>query len=152
MNLNKILSPPARTLRDAILTLIAVVAPLTHAAPPTFWTGPNTNYSQATDASAADSLVAGVSIKRQYFEYLFNPSAGETSASSNSPADTEWATATNATVNAVADLTTATNLTYVAFTPWASGPPYTQPGARTFNRILNVPAVLHLKNENIYIS
>lgn len=120
------------------------------AASPTFWTGPNTNYSQATDSSTADLLVTGaVSIKRHYQELLFNPAAGETGVVSGSPADTEWATATAGTL---ADLTTATNLTYVNFGTWSSGPPYTMSGSRTFNRILNVPAVLHLKNENVYLS
>ena len=126
--------------------------PKAQAVPPTFWTGTGTNYSQANNTSNPDSIVAGVSLKRQYQEYLYNPAAGEGSAVANSPADTEWATATNATVNAVADLTQATNLSYVNFATWASGPPYTGSGSRTFNRILNYPAVLHLKNENIYIS
>jgi len=126
--------------------------PKAQATPPTFWTGPSTNYSQAINTSNPDSIVAGVSLKRQYQELLYNPAAGEGSATASSPADTEWATATNATVNAVADLTQATNLSYVNFATWASGPPYTGSGSHTFNRILNYPAVLHLKNENIYIS
>src|SRR5450432_3044231 len=128
MNSNEKFVPLARALRDAVLILVAVLAPLAHAVPPTFWTGPNINYAQANDTSDPDLLVPGaVSIKRVYQTLLFNPAAGESGPGVASPTDTEWATATAGTL---ADLTTATNLTYVTFVTWSSGPPYTNPGAR----------------------
>lgn len=127
------------------MAALLLAATWAQAAAPIFWTGPNTTYTQANDTSAADPIVAGVSLKRQYHEYLYNPAAGEGGPGATSPADTEWATATGATA---ADFTTCTNLTFAPFPTWVGG----LPGARTFNKVDNIAAVLHLKNENIYIS
>ena len=70
----------------------------------------------------------------------------ESSHGSPSPTDTEWATATPAVV---ANLTAATNLTFTSFDGWVGGHAGF-PSVENF--IKQKPAVVHLINENIYIS
>ncbi len=152
MNSNKELSTLARVLRGSVLALMAVAAlPTQAASPPTFWTGPETDYTQSVAFSPGqvapftdrDVLVPGASFTRSTSgsrHRPFNPSAGEIFPGGSSPLDMEWADATAATL---ANPSAATNLVYRLFNSWVGGSPVDK---------LDVNAVLHLKNENIYIA
>jgi len=116
------------------------------------WTGPNTNYTEspvATFASpnggGADLIMGptgtnkGVSLARSYNEVLYNRAAGETSANGvSSPVDTMWAFGT---------LANYTNLTYETMDAIRASADFDFAAA-----ILNKQMVVHLTNENIYLS
>jgi hypothetical protein len=107
-----------------------------HAA--TVWTGPNINYTKSA-STPADTIVAGkVVLKRGSSEVLFNTAAGEQFAGINSPADTEWAFGT---INNFA------SLTYQSM-----GSMRNTAGGNLSAKLLNKDMVLHLINEDIYLS
>jgi hypothetical protein len=118
----------------AAVLVLAATAPLSgHAA--TLWTGPAIRFTQ-TASSRSDVVVAGkVVLTRGSNQVLYNTAAGETSAASTSPRDTEWA------FGALADYS---NLTYQTMGSMRDGD--------LAGVILNKPMVMHLVNEDIYLS
>ena len=99
----------------------------------TIWNGPPVSASNATEP---DKITASVWITRGGNQGIYN-SVTETNFAHNfSPADTEWADGTTANY---------AKLSYTDWNSWAkgvhSGPPST----------VNVPAVVHLKTDDIYI-
>jgi len=120
-------------LRGAVWVLTALALPLSHAT--AVWTGPTINFTQ-TSTARSDVIVAGkVVLTRGSRDVLYNTAAGETSAGGVSPADTEWA------FGALANYST---LSYQTLASLRNG----NLGAR----ILNQAMVMHLINEDIYLS
>jgi hypothetical protein len=109
--------------------------PIAHAQ--TLWTGPNINFTQTTHSSSdSDVIVAGkVALSRGTSKWLFNTAADQTSASTSSPSDTMWA------FGSISDFST---LSYSTFASLRNGD--------LAGVILNKPMVVHLVNENIYLS
>ena len=119
--------------RLILLTMLALTASLTQAA--TFWTGPNIGFFHQ-QGGPSDPIIPTVALSRNAGGGLFNDAAGETFFNSlSSPVDTMWAFGT---------LANATNLTYGTFQSLRTGD--------TAANILNKSMVLHLINEDIYIS
>jgi hypothetical protein len=107
-----------------------------HAA--TVWTGPNINYTKSA-STPADTIVPGkVVLKRNSAGVLFNTAAGETFAGLNSPADTGWAFGT---------LNNFATLSYQSMSSLRS-----TAGGNLSATLLNQPMVVHLINEDIYLS
>jgi hypothetical protein len=98
-----------------------------------------------TTGSGRDTMTTGFAFTRPSNSKPFNAAVENGSNFSTSPTDSEWATATPTTMS---DLTQATNLHFSPFLTWAS----TLPNGPHLTRVINQPAVLHLINENIYIS
>ena len=111
-----------------------LLAPLSQGA--TVWTGPNTNFTQ-TASVRGDSLSAHAVITRGSSGPIFNSVYETFGNKSLSPTNTEWAT------GAIANYS---NLTYKTFISWANSPGDTAAG------ILNVQAVCHIKNDDIYFA
>ncbi len=104
----------------------------------TIWNGPLITYSQPasdpTQPANQDRLTAGVWLTRAASGGLFN-AVTETSASADSPADTEWAFGT---------LDNYASLSYTNWLAWLNGQsPVTLVGQQ---------ALVHLISEDIYIS
>jgi hypothetical protein len=119
--------------RIIFLTMLALTTSLTHAA--TFWTGTNIGFFHQ-QGGPPDPIISAVALSRNAGGPLFNTAAGESFSNGfSSPIDTMWAFGT---------LANATNLTYVTFPSLRNGD--------TAGVILNKPMVLHLTNEDIYIS
>ncbi|MGO8678169.1 MAG: Ig-like domain-containing protein [Limisphaerales bacterium] len=119
--------------RGAAFVLAAMTLPLGHAA--TVWTGPTMNFSKSA-ATPSDVIIAGkVVLTRGNNQVLYNTAAGETSAGSSSPADTMWA---------FGALTNYAKLSYQSLASLRNGD--------LAGRILNQPMVVHLVNEDIYLS
>src|ERR1700722_218858 len=101
MNSKSELLPLTHALRGSVLALLAMLAPISsvYAIPPTFWTGPTTNFTQTppgtTTGAGRDSIVAGFAFTRPAFTKPYNP-VTESGPGLNSPADSEWASATPA--------------------------------------------------------
>lgn len=116
------------------------------------WNGPNTNYTESPVATltspnggGADLIIGptgtntGVSLARSYRDILYNRLAGETAANDLvSPKDCMWA---------FGALANATNLTYQTMGAIRASASFDLAAALT-----NKPMVLHLTNENIYLS
>ncbi len=101
----------------------------------TLWTGPNTNFTQSTTVHS-DTFVPGkVVLTRGGNGPLYNSAAGEVSGGTGSPKDTMWAFGTLANYN---------TLTYQTFDSLRNG--------NLAGRILNQNMVVHLVNEDIYLS
>ena len=138
MNSKKEISLIVRALRGAAFPLLAVVAPLTHAA--TVWDGPLITYSQPgtdpTQAANQDRLTPNVSLTRNFNEGLFNAvkEAGFNRGDFSSPTDTEWAYGT---------LANYASHTYTTWTAMSGKNPPTMVGKQ---------AVLHFISEDIYLS
>lgn len=111
-------------------------------ASPTLWTGPTVsfnkaNFSDPTLAADQDRLTAGVWLTRGSSQGLYNAHNEAGFSHFASPSDTEWADGT---------LANYASLHYTDWNSWAKGihgGPITTVG---------VPAVLHLKAEDIYMS
>jgi hypothetical protein len=105
----------------------------------TNWSQPNEGWFSPTNSPNYDGLTPKVHLTRGSRDRLFN---GVTEGLCNravSPADTEWASGT---------LANFSTLTYHPFSAWVDGL-----GAGNVNtKIINKPAVAHLKSENIYLS
>jgi hypothetical protein len=118
-----------------VLVLAAITLPLGHAATATLWTGPTTSFAKSA-ATPSDVIIAGkVVLTRGGRDVLYNTAAGETSAGQNSPADTEWA---------FGALTNYSKLSYQSLESLRNG--------NLAARILNAPMVMHLVNEDVYLS
>jgi hypothetical protein len=123
--------------RWALLACFAATMFSAHATP-TLWTGPNTNYTQSA-AHPADVLVPGaVSLSRNFSHWLFNTNTDHLGASTGTPSDTEWA---------FGALTNFASLSYKSFALFRNG--------NLSGVLVGVPPkpmVVHLINENIYLS
>lgn len=120
-----------------VLALItAFAAPLTHAT--ILWTGPNTNWTKSV-ATPSDVVLPGkVVLTRGSRQVLYNTALGETAASpdaigSVSPAGTLWAFGTFASHTAFQTMESMRNGNLAA-------------------RILNVPMVMWITNDDIFVS
>jgi hypothetical protein len=123
--------------RLALVACFAATMFSAHAAP-TLWTGPNTNYTQSA-AHPADVLIPGaVSLSRNFSHWLFNTNIDHFGASTGTPSDTEWA---------FGALTNFASLSYKTFDLYRNG--------NLSGVLVGVPPkpmVVHLINENIYLS
>jgi hypothetical protein len=127
---------PTRTLILRLIAVCALLAPMCPAA--TVWTGPNITFTKST-ATPADTIITGkVVLRRQSSKWLINLAAGETSATATSPKDTEWA---------FGDIANFATLTYQTM-----GALHNQAAGNMQAFLVNRPMVLHLINEDIYIS
>jgi hypothetical protein len=106
---------------------------MSHAA--TLWTGPTINFTQSTTSPSDVILPGKVVLTRGSNGVLYNTAAGETSPGSSSPLDTEWAFGT------LADYST---LSYQSLASMRNG--------NLAALILNQAMVMHLINEDIYLS
>jgi hypothetical protein len=102
----------------------------------TIWTGPNTNFTQ-TGTVRSDFLTSHAIITRASSGPIYNSVYETFGNKSISPTNTEWATGALSNYNA---------LTYKTFINWANSPGDTAAG------ILNVQAVCHIKNDDIYFA
>ena len=131
--LNDIIPMKTKKLNGLGLILIASLFVSAAASAGTIWSGPNTNASNVTQP---DQLTTNVWLARGGTSGLYNAATESGFVSNFSPAGTEWADGTTAN----------TNLTYTDWNTWAktihSGPPST----------VGVPAVLHLKTNDIYLN
>jgi len=123
--------------RSALLACVAATMFSAHAAP-TLWTGPNTNYTQSA-AHPADVLIPGaVSLSRNFSHWLFNTNTDHFGASIGTPSDTEWA---------FGALTNFASLPYKTFDLFRNGDL-----SAVLVAVPPKPMVVHLINENIYLS
>ena len=137
MKYNSTLSLSARVQRGCVFALAALVAPLIHGS--TLWTGPNITFTQFAP-NPTDQIVAGVALDRNSNGPLYNKAAGETASNfSTSPVDTMWAFGT---------IDNATNLSYRTFAAIRNA------ANRDLAAVIlpNKPMVVHLINEDIYLS
>jgi hypothetical protein len=103
--------------------------------PATLWTGPDLKFTQSS-SSRSDTILAGkVVLTRGNRDVLYNTAAGERSAGSASPADTEWAFGT---------LDDFDSLSYDTLEDMRN--------SNLKARILNQPMVMHIISEDIYLS
>jgi hypothetical protein len=101
----------------------------------TLWTGPTTNFTQSA-SNLTDQLVPGaVSLTRAFSQWLFNPDAGDQGPGPGTPTDTEWAFGALANYAA---------LSYQTFDSLRDGD--------LSSLLVGNPMVVHLTNENIYLS
>jgi hypothetical protein len=126
---------------QSLFTLLAAVclSPNTQAA--TIWTGAPTTFSKTgaddpTDPAHQDRITPNVWITRDINHGIYNAKSEASFAHSFSPADTEWANGTTANYS---------TLSYHDWNTWAKGVNPTPPST------VNVPAVVHLISEDIYI-
>jgi hypothetical protein len=135
MKLNMPISNFRRVLPHVAFALTAFVVPGLRGQ--TIWTGPTTNFTQTTHNSTdKDTIVSGkVALSRGTTQWLFNTAAGESSPGSASPKDTMWA---------FGALSNYATLSYMTFDSLRN--------SDLAGVILNQPMVLHLTNENIYLS
>lgn len=118
-----------------------VAAVITAQAVPTFWSGPNTNFSQTAFSSPpkADVLLPGkVSLTRNVSHWLYNTNVDVFGAAPGTPSDTEWA---------FGALTNWNHLTYRSFDSFRNGDL-----SGVLVTIPPSPMVCHLINEDIYLS
>ena len=102
---------------------------------PTVWTDPNINWTKSV-TTPSDTILAGkVVLTRGTRDVLINTAAGETVAGLASPKDTLWA---------FGDIGNFASLTYQSLESLRNG--------NLAARILNQPMVVHLIDENIYLS
>jgi Big-like domain-containing protein len=134
---------PIRTLflKMTVLTCLAFSISFARATE-TIWSGPTTNFVQGASAPGdQDVLIPGfVAIKRQPGSYLYNPIV-EGAIGDGTPSDTEWAFGTMANHS---------SLTYEPFSQiHADGQAL---GQHMSTYLTSGPMVMHLINEDIYIS
>jgi len=118
------------------MVLPLLIAPLSRGA--TLWTGPVVNWTKST-GNPSDTILPGkVVLTRGSRDVLYNTAAGETFATigANSPLDTEWAFGT---------LANYASLTYQSMESMRSS-------GDIRDLILDQPMVMHIKNEDIYMS
>lgn len=116
-----------------VMLPLVMSSALTQAA--TLWTGPNISFTESA-GSPTDVIVAGkVVLSRGSNQVLYNTAAGETAAGTSSPLDTEWA---------LGVLNNFSSLTYQSLESMRNGD--------LAAVILNQPMVMHLINENTYLS
>lgn len=121
--------------RLAIASLLFLGVGSSEISAATLWTGPDINFTQS-GAAESDVVVAGkVVLTRGSRQVLYNTAAGEFSAGATSPKDTEWAFGT---------LSNFSTLTYQTLESLRNG--------NLAAAILNQPMVVHLINEDIYLS
>jgi hypothetical protein len=126
----------ASCLRAGLFILVADGLSLSQAA--TLWTGPNIKFTQSAN-SRSDVILAGkVVLTRSGSQVLYNTAAGERFAGASSPADTQWA---------FGSLTNFSTLKYQSLESIRTGA-----NGNLGARILNQPMVMHLTNEDIYLS
>ena len=120
-------------LRAGLLLCAATAVPGARAA--TLWTGPNITFTQS--GGNGDTILTGkVVLSRGINDGLYNTAAGESyPPGASSPADTLWA---------FGSLANFSTLTYQSFESLRNG--------NLAGRILNQPMVVHLVNEDIYLS
>jgi hypothetical protein len=136
MNDHKHLHFLASCLRAGLFILVANGSSLSRAA--TLWTGPNIKFTQSAN-SKSDVILAGkVVLTRGSNQVLYNTAAGEKFAGASSPADTQWAFGT---------LSNFSTLKYQSLESIRAGANHNLAA-----RILNQPMVMHLTNEDIYLS
>lgn len=135
MKSNNHLPLSTRSLRSAVFALMLTAAAFTRAQ--TIWTGPNINFTQFAP-NASDTIVAGVVLTRGANQVLYNTAAGESFAGGSSPADTEWA---------FGSINNYATLSYTTMESLRNG----DLGALLVTTPPS-PMVLHLVNENIYLS
>lgn len=130
------------SLRWTVWILFGLLAPAIKATPVvTVWSGPDTNYTQSAEVPA-DVLVPGaVSLSRNGNHWLFNTNVDLLGAAAGTPSDTEWA---------FGDLGDYASLSYQTFDSFRLAA-----GGNLSALLVTVPAspmVVHLINENIYLS
>jgi hypothetical protein len=122
-------------LTSVLLAFFAILMPSAHAL--TLWTGPTTNFNQAT--ASTDVLVPGkVSFSRNSSFWLYNTNV-ESGPTIGTPSDTEWA---------FGSLANYASLSYQTFYSYRCGPGCLE------TRLVTTPAspmVVHLINEGIYL-
>lgn len=124
---------PSSALAPTIAALLVFADVRDQAA--TLWTGPTIQFRQSP-VSESDVILPGkVVLTRGTDDVLFNTAAGETSAGSSSPADTEWA---------FGNLAEFSTLSYQSLESMRNGD--------LASRILSQPMVMHLIHEDIYLS
>jgi hypothetical protein len=101
----------------------------------TVWNGSTFNFVQSPTRGSDTILSGKVVLTRDSSQVLYNTAAGETFASTSSPADTEWA---------FGALTNFSTLTYKSMESMRNG--------NLKALILNKPMVMHIINEDIYLS
>jgi hypothetical protein len=116
-----------------MLAMLLISSPSVPAA--TLWTGRNISFTQSASSGSDVILPGKVVLTRGGSQVLFNTAAGETVAGLSSPVDTEWAFGT---------LTNFSTLTYQSLESMRNGD--------LALLILNQPMVMHLINEDIYLS
>ena len=101
----------------------------------TVWTGPNITWTKSA-STPSDTIVSGkVVLTRRSNQVLLNSAAGETFPGAASPTDTEWG---------FGSINNFSTLTYQSMESLRNGD--------LAARILNQPMVMHLINEDIYLS
>ena len=123
----------ATYLCSGMFAALLISLPSTQAA--TLWTGRNINFTQSASLESDVILPGKVVLTRGGNQVLFNTAAGETFPGASSPADTEWAFGT---------LNNFSSLTYQSLESMRNGD--------LALLILNQPMVMHLINEDIYLS
>jgi hypothetical protein len=126
----------ASCLRAGLFLLVANGLSLSHAA--TLWTGPNIRFTQSANSKSDVILPGKVVLTRGSNQILYNTAAGERLAGNSSPADTQWAFGT---------LSNFSTLKFQSLQSIRAGANHNLAG-----RILNQPMVLHLTNEDVYLS
>lgn len=121
-----------------LAALLLASAPQARSA--TVWTGPVMTFAQATpdwtQPSNQDRMTPNVWITRGSIQGIFNAKTESTFTHSVSPADTEWANG---------NLANYASLSYTDWNSWARGVNPSPPDT------IGVPAVVHLKSEDIYV-
>jgi len=133
MNINNRLSITKRCWHSGVFFIAATSLSLSHAA--TLWTGPTINFTQSPTTESDVVLPGKVVLTRGGNQVLFNTAAGELSWGASSPLDTEWA---------FGGLNNYSNLTYQTLESMRN--------TDLAGLILNQPMVMHIKNEDIYLS
>jgi hypothetical protein len=119
-----------------VFVLVAIDSPLTQAA--ILWTGPNISFTESAN-SRSDVILAGkVVLTRAGTNVLYNTAAGETSAGASSPADTGW------TFGVISNFSTLRFQSLESIRTHGSGD--------LAALLLNRQMVMHLINEDIYLS
>jgi hypothetical protein len=136
MKVKLMLSPLVSASWGVVMAVMVVAAPLSHAT--ILWTGPNTNWTKSV-ATPSDTVLAGkVVLTRGSRQVLYNTALGETALSpdalgSVSPAGTLWAFGTFDSHTAFQTMESMRNGNLAA-------------------RILNVPMVMWITNDDIFVS
>jgi hypothetical protein len=119
--------------RMGVLALALCAIPFGKAA--TIWNGPDLKFTQSSSARSDTILAGKVALTRGSRDVLYNTAAGERAAGAVSPADTEWA---------FGSLSDFASLSYQSLESMRNG--------NLKGLILNQPMVMHLINEDIYLS
>jgi hypothetical protein len=111
----------------------------------TVWSGPPIEFSKAafadpTDPASQDLILPGVAITRGASQGLYN-AALESSYSSLSPLDTEWAWPTNNPGKEIS----ASNFADLVFEPWVVA------HRRSPTGVIGLPGVLHIVSADVYL-